>query len=73
MSQGMSNHLSKGIGKQGMSHRDSSISKQSVIDDIIGFRVSESYEQVMESNLCESIGLSPIRSRAHQWCLCKYP
>jgi hypothetical protein len=40
----MSNRISKGIGKQGMSHKDSSISKQSVINDVIGFRVSELYK-----------------------------
>jgi hypothetical protein len=30
MSKGISKHISKGINKQGMSYRDSSISKQSV-------------------------------------------
>jgi hypothetical protein len=63
MSQGISNR----INKQGMSHRDSSISKQSVSDDvksIVGSGASESYERV---TIClVYLVLSPIRSRAHQ-------
>jgi hypothetical protein len=34
-----------------MSHRDSSISKQSVINDVIGSGASESYERVMNRDL----------------------
>src|SRR5580693_9284208 len=53
-----------------MSHRDSSISKQSVINDVIGSGASESYERVTDQDLLvypsSIVGPSPRRSHAHQ-------
>jgi hypothetical protein len=46
-----------------MSHRDSSISKQSVINDVIGSGVSESYERVTNRDLLVYLLLSLIYLR----------